>query len=229
VDAWARGKEFCCDSSRFAADLWRDIWKQVELLGGPDGFGLVWVRSHTSLHDVDTGSISAFLHHLNVLADKFAGLGADLSQALVPNDQQVQVYEAALAYYRLLARLCGAWPDDYAQVRDKPIKAIREAPVGWAVHASSPHEPWLRHDGSWVCAGCRRFTSSSNRQQIRAFMRSVCSSAREAGGTGVKATQPLMCFRRELAARGAHRVATFSAPAGRATPVRAPGGGPQGG
>ena len=47
VKAFKRGKAYCCDRTRFAADLWRQIWDVVERLGGPSQVDLVWVKAHT--------------------------------------------------------------------------------------------------------------------------------------------------------------------------------------
>ena len=75
VEAFRRGRAYCCDSTRAAADIWREIWSILDKAPGVDGFSLVWVKGHTDLKDVLAGKVTLKDHRANTSADRFAGWG----------------------------------------------------------------------------------------------------------------------------------------------------------
>ena len=124
VKAWQRGKEYCCDSGRAAADIWRMIWAEHESLlaqwdGVGEGFRLLWVKGHTGIRDIGEGIITERASKINNLADKFAGAGADLATLASPNEGIVEQHVASVAFYQCLCRLVADWPADYKQDRAK--------------------------------------------------------------------------------------------------------------
>ena len=135
VKAWARGRVYCCDGSRKAADLWRSIWDLIDERSQEHegAFRMVWVKGHTSIGDVLQGRISALKHAMNVLADTCAGQGAEAARALVPNAPQVEAYGRAVAFHTLLAKLCSNWSTDYRQERESSLpRRVRQMPTcGW--------------------------------------------------------------------------------------------------
>ena len=115
-----RGRAFCCDSARWAADLWRGIWREVDRRGGPQQVVLRWVKAHTGHGDA---RVVEALRRLNAHADPYAGEGAKLATVLVPNEARIAEYKRAVACYRYLERMCANWPVDFIQVREKPARA----------------------------------------------------------------------------------------------------------
>jgi len=199
VNMYKRGREYCCDSARYAADLWRSVWQLIDQNGGPDGFELLWVKGHATAAAIAAGWTTARFANMNKLADEFADQGMEQARAMVPNDEQVQAYERATAFYGVLKRLCSSWPEDYLQVRAKAAPRGPRRKTGLLVHPLHPHEPWRFLEsqrqaggapiqvptGRCECALCRRSTMSGSEQAVAAFVRSACLAGR-AGLEGLK-------------------------------------------
>jgi len=120
VKAFRRGRAYCCDSHRAAADIWRQIWACLDEAPDADSFLLVWVKGHTDIADVLAGKLSEADHKTNVLADRFAGEGAIAATGLRPNCEQVEAFGKAVAFYKVLRKIADEWPEDYRQDRAKP-------------------------------------------------------------------------------------------------------------
>jgi len=217
VTAWERGREYCCDSSRAAADIWREIWGLFDKLQGDmvealpvEAFRLIWVKSHTGVEAVSAGRMDPAIQKLNALADHYAGEGSAWARDLVPNEGQVAVYQTAKAFYQVLGAICKEWPVDYVQDRLKPAPdpARGRAPA-WAVHPSRPHEPWRTLGGFGVCARCKTRSRVSCGGQLRIFFRSPC----RAGGAEADAALSqagrlsLLALREEMVGQGAVQLA----------------------
>ena len=81
VNGYARGRGWCCDSSRSACDLWRLIWSKVGDLGG-EGVTILKVKGHATDADVEAGRSTVWHKNGNDHADHFAGRGSSLAEHL---------------------------------------------------------------------------------------------------------------------------------------------------
>jgi len=98
VKAFKRGRAYCCDSTRAAADIWREIWDILDSAPDADQFQMLWVKGHTDLKDVLAGKISLADHRTNDLADRYAGYGAEAAAELSPNGEQLEAYNSAAPF-----------------------------------------------------------------------------------------------------------------------------------
>jgi len=210
VDAWKRGRLYCCDGSRMAADLWRSIWSQIDALPGDGPFVLTWTKGHTGQVDVDRGVTTERNSSVNNQADRFAGLGRDMAVEAVPNQEQVEVYQRAKAFYRrVLLRLCAKWPEDYCQLREKPKAAAKAKAQGLGVHRTAPHTIWRTIGGHILCERCGKTTSAPSAQATNTFARSPCLARPIRGGPKDRVAEALVAGRvKDLLSRGATRLAT---------------------
>ena len=207
INAWKRGRAYCCDGSRKAADLWRSIWDLIDekSLDG-QSFKMVWAKGHTTLVDVLQGRISALKHALNVLADRYAGRGSEWAKALSPNDKQLEAYAPAVGFYTLLAKLCGQWPGDYEQTRAKPIRSERQSKGDeWSLHRESPHELWKLLNGRVQCARCMDTSLAITPVALKHFAARRCRVGASVA-TGLRASarrHMLEANRKDLQEKGA--------------------------
>ena len=194
---------------------WRSIWKLIEEKSA-DGqlFRLVWVKGHTTTVDVLQGRISATKHEMNVLADRWAGRGAEAAKALSPTDDILERCQRIVPFYSLLAKLCGGgrWQEDYKKDRDK-VETSAKPPQKdeWLVHPEASHEPWRRSDGSIVCALCQVATLAKAGPALKLMVRGRCRAAGGAARTGLKAEARRKMIegkRGELRALGAMKLPT---------------------
>ena len=74
VDGAANGRDWCCESRREAADLWRVLWDLLDEL--PDTVRIVKVNAHLGVRDVLSGRIHWQRWIGNGVADKWAKAGA---------------------------------------------------------------------------------------------------------------------------------------------------------
>ena len=176
VKAFKRGKAYCCDRTRFAADLWRQIWDVVEQLGGPSQVDLVWVRAHTG-DGAAQGHLLQEWQLSNGLADHYAKEGSAYAERLRPIDAQLEEYSSAYAFYQCLASLIASWPEDYLQARAAPVRDKGAgAPSAWGVHAGSPHVLWQLPDARLTCEACIKETRAHGKQALVTFARSACQA-----------------------------------------------------
>ncbi len=82
VRGFAEGPEWCTAAGRDGGDLWREVWRRMEDLGG--GFEVKKVKAHTEEGDVDDVVISAKDRNGNLQADSEAKRGARLAESLAP-------------------------------------------------------------------------------------------------------------------------------------------------
>ena len=230
VDMWKRGREFCCDGNRQAADLWRSIWDLLDKEApGAGDFCLRWVKGHTSSGDIQRGTISARNHQVNVLADDFAKRGSALAVELCPNDDVVARYSQITAFYRQLVRLVGRWPQDYFQLRSKAAPSgLARAKGTMTVHALRPHEPWRGRGGAISCVCCSKSTKVSAGPALAAFVRSPCAASKGDGddAVGLARRRDIERCRRGLVGRGYVPVVVVAGKAGLAkVPVGPPASG----
>ena len=143
VKAFRRGRAYCCDSHRAAADIWRQIWACLDEAPDADSFLLVWVKGHTEIADVLAGKVSEADHKTNVLADRFAGEGSIAATGLRPNGEQVEAFGQAVAFYKVLRKIADDWPEDHRQDRATPPLVGRSA-MGFGL---SPAWPRMNHGG----------------------------------------------------------------------------------
>ena len=174
VRAFALGPEFCCHSSRPAADLWRDIWSLVNSLGGPAHVSIRWCRGHCTADDVRGGRIDPTDWYGNTLADEYAAKGVDLAVAQVPAAALVAHHEQATRWYRWLLRLVANWPTDVTapSERTAPVSASSRGlpPAPWR----SAHELW-NNAPTLSCSLCSRFCLAPAQWPV--FRRSPCPAA----------------------------------------------------
>jgi len=213
VKAWERGREYCCDSSRAAADIWREIWVIYDrLLEAMDealpvlAFQLIWVKSHTGEEALREGVMDPRVQKLNALADHYAGEGSRWARELVPNEEQLDVYGTASAFYRVMGALCSEWPADYVQDRAKPEPGPARGGVKeWSVHPSRPHEPWRALGGQGLCARCGRRSQVSCGAGLADFFRSPCRMGLQTEMASLTAASraSLLARREEMTSSGA--------------------------
>ena len=173
VEAFARGRSACCSSRKRAADLWREVWREVGRLGGPGAVQLNWCKGHATDSDVESGRTTERLRSLNDAVDKLAGLGSELARELVPNVAERKAYLRAKRWYEWLALLIADWQKHHGGVRrtlpqDSALSRKRRQ---WKRHDTRPHDLWRRHS-VLCCALCGRSTQCVSRW--RAFCRSPC-------------------------------------------------------
>jgi len=176
---------------------------------------MIWVKGHTSVADVLKGRLSYRWHCANVLADRWAGRGAELAKAMAPNEDLLAEYARISAFYTLLVRLCINWPQDYAKDREKADKLARPKKSDkWKVNHESPHEPWRLLDGRVKCALCGTTTRASRGPAVVKFVRQACrvggprGEGCRRGGVGLEHLAGEA--RTDLAGRGALRLPVLS-------------------
>ena len=111
VKGFHRGREWCCDSSRPAADLWRKFWWKFDDLGG-EGITINKVKGHATDADIDSGRTSKLAKDGNDHADHFAGRGSSLAEELSSTAGDRRSFLQAKRWYSWLATLVANWPAD---------------------------------------------------------------------------------------------------------------------
>ena len=178
VDGWARGKAWCCASTRPAADLWREFWRLLEDVG-PEGVRIEKCKGHATEGDVQAGRSTPFLRAGNANADHFAGYGVDVAEHQVPSEDVVTAYKEARRWYQWLATLVAHWPaDTQGRPSERRARSARPArPRPLRLHDERPHSIF-EHDGRLRCKFCPRFSLlASGRQAHRIFASSQCHGA----------------------------------------------------
>ena len=147
VDGLAKGRTWCCHSSRPAADLWLLVWDKLEDLDD-DRVVVLKVKAHATQADVDSGRTTAWHRQGNDHADHFAKRGSDLAEHLSPTRLDRDAYLEAKKWYAWLTLLVAHWPNDTQ--RRKPQRSVGPggeaggAPRAKAVAAPSGSEGLLR-------------------------------------------------------------------------------------
>ena len=73
VDGWHKGPTWCTAAALPAADLWREVWRLLDDIGG--GIQIRKCKGHATSADVAAGRSTAFLQQGNAHADHYAGGG----------------------------------------------------------------------------------------------------------------------------------------------------------
>jgi hypothetical protein len=129
VEGITKGRRWCCDSRRPAADLWRMIWWKVDDLGAEDeGVLIRKVKGHATAADVEAGRSTVWHKAGNDHADHFAGRGSVLAEELSSTLQDREVFKQAKAWYRWLATLVANWPADTDR-RKRKERSSQESPA----------------------------------------------------------------------------------------------------
>ena len=122
VGGYAKGRRWCCDSSRPAVDLWRLVWWKVEDLGGEGGaIQIEKVKGHATEADVHAGRSTVWHKAGNDHADHFAGRGSMLAEELSSTLHDKETFKQARAWYKWLTILVANWPADTERKKaDRP-------------------------------------------------------------------------------------------------------------
>ena len=175
VTGWLRGREWCCASSRAAADLWRMIWDLLDDIGG--GIEILKVKGHATEADISTGRITKFLQEGNGHADHNAGQGAVISEEDLPSEMQIKAYMEAKSWYRWLTVIADNWPADVQEKRgdgDQESTVVSQRPPHvLLLHDASPRVLITGGD-ALTCTACQRTTASQSLCLRRAFASAAC-------------------------------------------------------
>ena len=184
VKAYRRGRKYCCDRRRPAADLWRMVFLWLDEMGATpeEGLTLQWVKGHATPAMVASGEVQWADKELNDFTDELAKKGAKLAEELVPAQPWLEAYKRGRSFYFALVPFCVNWVEDTVADIELP-KRVRKP--GVSVHAESPHDLWVLTDGTIRCVACRRGGKYSG-ARMRNFCRSRC---RGFGATGPVAEQ----------------------------------------
>ena len=155
INGISRGKLWCCNSMRPAADLWRKIWWRIDDIG-IDSLTFVKVKGHATDNDVLIGNSTWWSRRGNQHADFYAGRGADVSEHLAPVEQARQRHDYAKRWYRWLLTLASHWPDDVQKyekekvnVTSNPLHGEQDgAAVASVARPVPPAAASLRHRGA---------------------------------------------------------------------------------
>ena len=111
VDGFGRGRSWCVDSARPAADLWCLVWDKVDDLGG-EGIKVVKTKGHATKADVEAGRSTWWHQAGNEHADHFAKRGSALAEDLASTKVSRDGYRLAKKWYQWLEVLICNWPKD---------------------------------------------------------------------------------------------------------------------
>ena len=111
VDSYARGRAWCVDACRPAADLWDLIWAKVEDLGG-QAIDIMKVKGHATDADVEAGRVTKWQKAGNDHADHFACMGSALAEHISSTPEARRSFAQAKDWYAWLAVLVENWPSD---------------------------------------------------------------------------------------------------------------------
>ena len=82
VDGVAHGREWCCDTRREAADLWKLVWDRLDDM--PGWVQVVKVKAHLTYQDALNGRIHWQRWIGNAVADQWAKAGFAAAHGLSP-------------------------------------------------------------------------------------------------------------------------------------------------
>ena len=138
VGGYARGKEWCCDSDRPAADLWRKLWWKVDVLGG-EGIRIKKVKGHATDADIEAGVSTAWHRSGNDHADHFAKRGSHLAEELSNTWADTASCRQAKEWYSWLTTLVANWPKDIERKRRRKGGGLERRPRGRQRSRSRSH------------------------------------------------------------------------------------------
>lgn len=70
VNCLDRGRDYCCDCNRKAADLWGLIWRQIDANGGRRRVSVRWIKAHTRAGEVGHSVPTELAWVINEHADR---------------------------------------------------------------------------------------------------------------------------------------------------------------
>ena len=151
MDAFAKGKAYCCAAKSEGAEIWARIWARLDGFGS---FRLCKVKAHTTQRDAEEGLISAADQAGNAMADFFAVQARTMAQRAAPVRDFEMHYARARRWYKLAFRAIGCWKEDtLADVEqiagDKHEQARTEHPGS----CTRRHEVWVLPEGL-LCRTC---------------------------------------------------------------------------
>ena len=111
VDGFGKGRQWCVDSARPAADLWSLVWAKVEDLG-KEGIRIVKTKGHATEADLEAGRSSWWQKAGNDHADHFAKRGSALAEEMASTSSNRKSYLLARKWYGWLSVLIANWPAD---------------------------------------------------------------------------------------------------------------------
>ncbi len=170
VKGFKEGPSWCLAAGRDGGDIWREVWRRMEDVGG--GVGVRKVKAHTDEEDVELGIVSARDRFGNFLADAEAKRGAKLAESLSPVGVARAELVKGLRWMGWARRYAAGWRADVEE-EEEEARAGREAT--WEgegrpgrVAAGLRHLIWER-GLEWKCRRCGR---EANTEQRRRAMRS---------------------------------------------------------
>ena len=138
IDGIGNGPDWCCHSSRPAADLWSLVWERLFDVGR-DSVLFQKVKAHATQADVDAGRSSAWLKSGNDNADHFAGRGSALAEHLSSTERDRQHFLEAKRWYGWLGELVDHWPNDtQARSAQRVKRSVGNGSVSGGPRAHSP-------------------------------------------------------------------------------------------
>jgi len=196
VDGWFKGKEWCCSSSRPAADLWRSIWAILDDIG--PGVEIKKVKGHATEADVQAGRATQWQKDCNDHADHFAKHGAIVAEHKCPTELARGRYAVAVQWYRWLSELIANWPKDTQEVvkvakPPMPPKPVEPTAIELPRHESLPHSLDVTDD-RLRCSKCSKAIGLDREwSAVKAFAKGKClgtarSRVVEATTTGVSSS-----------------------------------------
>ena len=170
VDGVASGRDWCCDSRREGADLWREIWDRLDDLEGL--VSVVKIKAHLTFADVVTQRID-FRHWIgNVLADKYAKAGAKLAKDSSPTEAITSQWHRACDWYKWVLHRASEWVEDTAPSAPLPPPVPSRQQAGTSPPSPS-HEVWRNHEWAW-CRKCGAHGRWAHGANAPASLRRTC-------------------------------------------------------
>ena len=97
-----KGREWCCNSARVGADLWRRVFNALDAWQNPLDPVLWlqprWTKGHSTDRHVPAGKISHRAKVSNDHADALARGAAEIAETFKPNSEVVQYYKNSRAW-----------------------------------------------------------------------------------------------------------------------------------
>ena len=110
IDGWHKGRIWCTAAARPTANLWREILRILDDIGG--GITLRKCKGHATDADMQAGRSTPFKQRGNSHADHYAGGGATIAEHAAPAEGKRAAYREARRWYAWLATLACDLPQD---------------------------------------------------------------------------------------------------------------------
>ncbi len=177
VRGFGEGPEWSTAAGRDGGDLWREVWRRMDDIGG--GVEIKKVKAHTSEEDIDGGVISARDRYGNLHADAEAKRGARLAESLSPVGIAKGELVKGLRWMGWARRYAAVWRPDVDEVegeevgrraggRDEEVKPGRVA-------TGLRHLVWER-GLEWTCRRCGRTANTDQKRRVMTSSRCLGSA-----------------------------------------------------